>query len=143
GIPEHGEAQRLERLVVLAARLERGRRRTGRRLEQPVVDVRYARPAVAVERQAEDDLVARRPAGRPRGDDGLVGEVRVERFTGRYPDRRLVVRLRLPRTVEVVPLHGSEVQQGEDLAGLEPGVDLRRCRGQERGQRVVLVRAAA
>ena len=53
-------------------------------------------------------------------------------------DCRLVVGHGLPGAVEVVALHGGEVEGVEDLAGLEAGVDLRRGGRQERGELVVL-----
>ena len=116
---------------------------TRRGLEQSVVDVRYAGPAAAVVRHAHHEFMARRPALYPGLHGGRDGEVRGHRVAGRLTQRGLLVGLRLPGAVEVVPLQRGEVEVAEDLPGLEAVVDVRRVGRQERGELEVLVHLVA
>ena len=123
----------------------RDERRSQRRRVDPChgIQVRDAGPAVPVERHAHDDLRPRRAPAEERLHGPVDREVRLRRLTRGREERRLVVGHQFPVAVQVVPLDRGEVEQPEHLRHLVALVHLVRVGRQERGQRVVLVRALA
>src|SRR5207344_3649756 len=102
----------------------------------------HSGPALAVERQAQNELVwgrALRQVG-PNGE--VVTELLRRRVTRGAEQRRLMVGGRLPGTVQVVALKCRKVEILEDLLDFEASGNLGRISWEEGGKQVVLVRTS-
>src|SRR5918994_1117028 len=73
----------------------------------------------------------------------VEGEVRRDGCIRGLEERRLLIGRGLPGAMEVIALHGGEIEVPEDLLALEPGVHGARVGRQERRQLVVPARLLA